>query len=165
MLYFAYGSNMCAGRLRGRVASAQFSFVAQLPRYILRFHKRHKDGSGKGNAYCTGDTKDSIWGVVFEIRDDERPALDTAEGLGLGYYHATVTVIDPQGKPHEVFAYVAFPDKIDESLRPYGWYKRFVLDGARQYNLPAEYIQTIESTQDMDDPDQEREEQNRRIVC
>ena len=116
MLYFAYGSNMCAGRLRGRVPSAQFRFVAQLPNHTLRFHKRSTHGSGKRNAYCTGDTKDSIWGVVFEIRDDERPALDRAEGLGHGYDHATVIVIDPQGKPHKALAYVASPDAIDESL-------------------------------------------------
>ena len=59
MLYFAYGSNMCAGRLRGRVPSAVPVRVARLLNHSLRFHKRSdKDGSGKADACFTGEPED-----------------------------------------------------------------------------------------------------------
>ena len=38
MLYFAYGSNMCAGRLVRRVPSAREVGVARLSNHALRFH-------------------------------------------------------------------------------------------------------------------------------
>ena len=45
---------------------------------------------------------------------------------------------------------------IDPSLRPYHWYKRHVLIGARENNLPAEYIEHIEAIEAIDDPDKQR---------
>jgi gamma-glutamylcyclotransferase len=91
MLYFAYGSNMCAGRLRGRVHSAVPVRVARLLNHSLRFHKRSdKDSSGKADAYFTGEPEDVVWGVVFDIDPAEKPDLDRHEGLGHGYVERLV---------------------------------------------------------------------------
>jgi gamma-glutamylcyclotransferase len=57
MLYFAYGSNMCTGRLRApdRVPTAEFVRIARVPQHLLRFHKlSKKDCSAKADAYLTG---------------------------------------------------------------------------------------------------------------
>ncbi|MBI3894535.1 MAG: gamma-glutamylcyclotransferase [Acidobacteria bacterium] len=165
MIYFSYGSNMCTGRLRVRVPSANPSFAAKLANYRLRFHKRSADGSGKANAYYTGDVNDSVWGVVFQISEEEKPELDRAEGLGSGYDERPVTVIDTQGQAHEVFTYTASSNAIDENLRPYGWYKRFVKEGAKQHRLPEDYLRTIEAQEEIVDPDRERDARKRRITC
>lgn len=65
--YFAYGSNMSSVRLKERAPSSRAVGVAQLPEYVLKFHKRSKDGSGKCNALFTGVATDVVFGVVFEM--------------------------------------------------------------------------------------------------
>src|SRR6202521_4452027 len=137
MLCFAYGSNMCTGRLRQRVPSAAPVRVARLLSHSLRFHKRSdKDGSGKADAYFTGEPEDLVWGVVFDIDPAEKPRLDAHEGLGHGYVERLVTVIDLAGGMHPAFTYTAEAGHIDRTLRPYSWYRRFVVEGARQHDLP-----------------------------
>jgi hypothetical protein len=167
MKYFAYGSNMCTGRLRApnRVPSAQKVCIAKLVEHVFRFHKRSDDGSGKGDALHTRDANDLIWGVVFEIDPCEKPALDRAEGLGRGYVEKTATVVDQGGNQHEVFLYVAEAQAIDGRLRPYSWYKRFVVEGGRQHNLPAGYVDAIDGMPATQDPDQARDARMRAITC
>jgi hypothetical protein len=55
-----------------------------LPKHRLRFHKVSNDGSGKCDAQATEDSNDYVIGVLFES-DNEKPALDRKEGLGIGY--------------------------------------------------------------------------------
>lgn len=122
ILYFAYGSNMCTGRLKQRVPSAAPLFAAKLNGHRLTFHKRSKDGSGKGDAEYTGDDRDFVWGVVFELQELEKRDLDNAEGLGHGYSEKLVTVITRLGK--ECAALMYYADDKDVKLRPYSWYLR-----------------------------------------
>ena len=61
-VYFAYGSNMCEGRLKARVPSADLMAVVQLQAHALRWHKRSVDGSAKANALATGRDQDVVWG-------------------------------------------------------------------------------------------------------
>jgi hypothetical protein len=44
----------------------------------------------------------------------------------------------------------------DPSLRPYHWYKEYVLAGARENSLPVEHIKVIESIASVEDPDAPR---------
>lgn len=163
--YFAYGSNMCTGRLRRRVSSANSMRIARLDGHSFHFHKRSTDGSGKGNALQTARNEDFVWGVIFEIDGKQKPALDDAEGLGNGYRETAVTVTDQAGNRHEVFMYVAERASIDDGLQPYSWYKRFVVDGARQHQLPADYVAQLEAFQAAEDADAGRDVRNRAIRC
>lgn len=166
MLCFAYGSNMCTGRLRQRVPSAVPVRVARLLNHSLRFHKRSdKDGSGKCDAFFTGEPADVVWGVVFDIDPAEKPDLDRHEGLGHGYVERLIAVIDLDGGMHPVFMYAAGAGHIDPALRPYSWYRRLVVEGARQHALPPDYIARIEAVPATEDPDRDRDAANRRIVC
>ncbi len=162
ILYFAYGSNMDTARLRYRVPSCRFRCTAQLQKFQLRFHKRSKDGSGKSNAFYTGALTDNVFGVVFEIPLDEKAALDRAEGLGRGYNKQSLSVLSPDGKELQVQTYIADPSVVDENLRPYSWYKDFVLKGAAEHRLPSEYIESqIKSVLAVVDPDKKRERARR----
>ncbi|HXL09016.1 MAG TPA: gamma-glutamylcyclotransferase family protein [Candidatus Bathyarchaeia archaeon] len=154
MIYFAYGSNMCTGRLRERVPSATPVRIAKLLNHSLRFHKRSDDRSGKCDAYFTGIQEDVVLGVVFEIDPAEKPCLDKHEGLGHGYAEKQITVIDLGGAHHRTFMYAAVETHIDPLLYPYSWYKRFVLKGAVQQGLPNEYIAAIKATPHIEDPRQ-----------
>lgn len=156
VVYFAYGSNMSTARLRERMPSCKPIGIATLPGHALRFHKRSVDKSGKCNALATGDA-DTVMGVLFSFDPVERAELDKAEGAGRGYEHATVTVIDGTGRRRKVLTYLATSDYIDDSLKPYGWYKDFVLAGGREHGLSPEFIEYIQSVEAIEDPDKTRD--------
>ena len=157
VVYFAYGSNMSTARLRERMPSCKPLGVATLHGHALRFHKRSVDKSGKCNAFATG-VDDSVIGVLFSFDPAERAALDKAEGVGNGYEHATVTVINDKGRRRKVLTYLAAPDYIDDSLKPYGWYKDLVLAGATEHGLSPEYVaDAIEPVDAIEDPDKARD--------
>jgi hypothetical protein len=46
--------------------------------------------------------------------------------------------------------------RIDESLKPYTWYRDLILCGAEQHGLPEDYRRKIENTMDIPDPDENR---------
>lgn len=162
--YFAYGSNMYRGRFRQRVLSFRSLGVSELPEFVLRFHKRGlKDGSGKCNAYFTGVKSDRVIGVVYEIRARDKVQLDTAEGLGNGYHEANVTVTI-EGEEQTAFTYLADPQFIDDSLKPFTWYKAFVVYGARDHALPRSYIDQLGAVNAVPDPDMTRAKTNTRLV-
>ena len=89
---------------------------------------------------------------LFSFDPAERAKLDEAEGVGSGYQSALVTVINDKGRRRKVLMYLATSDYIDDSLKPYSWYKDFVLAGAAEHCLPsqyiAEYIQSVDAIED-----------------
>jgi hypothetical protein len=78
-LVFAYGSNMCSGRLRDyKVSPDGEGRVALLREYRLRFNKLSgKDKSGKANVepYPNGQ----VWGVLYSILDADLKTLNAGE--------------------------------------------------------------------------------------
>lgn len=153
IIYFAYGSNMCSRRLQARVPSARVRTKACLSGYQLRFHKHSLvDGSAKCDAFKTGETEDIVWGVLFSFDAAERPRLDKVEGVG--YEIRQVQVRTADGQTIEALTYLA--TLINPELKPFQWYKRHVLEGAKEHALPADYIAAIEAVTAMADTDTER---------
>jgi cation transport regulator ChaC len=165
-LYFAYGSNMCEQRLRAadRAPSARALAVARLPRYRLIFNKKSKDRSYKANIVRTGRRSDDVWGVVFEIADSDRAALDRAEGLGQGYEACTVVLQQRNRRRLEARAYLAAPARVAGA--PYDWYLRFIIEGAWQQDLPPRYVAIRLLTQAWRrDPGNTRRNANLAVCC
>ncbi|WP_315720146.1 MULTISPECIES: gamma-glutamylcyclotransferase family protein [unclassified Bradyrhizobium] len=161
VVYFAYGSNMLTARLRERMPSCKPIGVATLQGYELRFHKRSRDKSGKCNAFAVGNNK-AVIGVLFSFDPAERGKLDEAEGVGGGYEHSMVTVTNDKGRRRKVLTYIATPNYIDDTLKPYGWYRDLVLAGAREHGLPPEYIaEYIESVEAVEDSNRSRDRKRR----
>ena len=163
MKYFAYGSNMSLLRLQHRVPSAKRPEIAYLKNHQLRFNMSGKDGSGKCDAFATENSQDTVIGVLFDIDDNEKASLDVAEGLGSRYNEKLVLVENASGKVFEALIYCAI--KIDPTLKPFSWYLNHVIIGARETNLPADYVAYIESVECIEDPDQNREAKERDIYC
>lgn len=158
---FAYGSNMFTAKMRRAAPSAEMRAIGHLRGYVLRFNKHSQDdGSGKGNIASTGNPEDVVWGVIFEIDDQDRSALDRSEG---GYNRITTEVLTADGQL-SVVTYVARPDRMDNSLRPYTWYKEFVVRGAEQHGLPDGYIAQLTAIDAAADPDAARDGHNRCIL-
>lgn len=165
IIYFAYGSNMYAPRLRYRVPSAKVIGLGRLTGHRLCFHKRGKDSSGKCNAQISSANTDQITGVLFFIPNEQIAALHRAEGRGGGYDDVAVHVFGSQGLNYNALTYRANSSYIDESLRPFTWYWEFVVAGAREHGLPADYIANyISSVAHHPDPDRERDKEERSRV-
>lgn len=128
--------------------------MAVLPGFDLRFHKRGRDGSGKCDAYRTGDPTDSLYGVVYSLNHSQRDMLDEFEGPG--YLSLEVSVRVPAGFV-TAYAYVARDEHVASGLPPFNWYKSIVVAGARTHALPAHYIEHLESVYAQSDPDSDRE--------
>ena len=165
MLYFGYGSNMCTGRLRARVSSANPLGKCFLRNYQFSFNKVSNDGSGKGNITRTEAPETVVWGVLFEIDTIQKPDLDHAEGLGHGYNEIIEEVELDGGQKRKAVMYIAGAGHTNDALQPYSWYKRFVTEGAAQHALPSSYIQILNSFASRQDPDKARDAANRAIQC
>ena len=168
---------MSTRRIRARVASARPLSVGYVEERRLIFHKRGRDGSAKADALFTGVAADRVWGVVFSIRRDELPILDRYEA---GYDLEEVTVSSTRGiaesgdndiavsstsRTVRAITYVANRKRIDPSLKPFSWYHGFVMHGAREHGLPAEYLQALEMIEAIADTDHLRHKRNLQLIC
>lgn len=159
---FAYGSNMLSSRIQDRCPSARALGVAELHGHELKWHKCSlKDGSGKCDVVPAKDAKRIVYGVLFEIAESEKRELDRAEGLGNGYEEKQVQVVF-EGKPRAATLYSA--TNTDSALKPYTWYKAFVVAGSKEHKLPSEYICQLEAVEATQDPDTKRHESNTRLL-
>lgn len=158
--YFAYGSNLHLQRLLLRVSSARTHFVASLKGYDLRFHKLGQDGSGKANAFYTGEESDVLHGVVYKMHGEHKPLLNRFEG---GYETRQIELHDGE-QFIDAFIYIAPNHPVDDTLMPYDWYQAYVTEGAKQHQLCQHYIERLKSHSAMPDPDSDRERLNLKVL-
>lgn len=151
--YFAYGSNMSSRRLKARVSVAKIVGVAVLKSHTLVFHKVSVDGSAKCD--IAESEAEEVFGVLFELSRSEKAKLDRLEGLHHGYDEKEVEVQLGPGLKETATTY--FATNVDSGIRPFTWYKRHVLEGAKEAKLPLGYIEAIETVEADQDPDSIRE--------
>jgi len=156
-LYFAYGSNLLPARLRARTPSVRIVGAASLPGFRLAWHKHGIDDSGKCDIVPTDCGEQVVHGALYQIDQCDWPALDHAEELGTGYAACRVRVRLRRDwvEAHSYRALIINPE-----LKPFHWYKRFVVAGARAHELPPAWIRTLEATADWIDPDPGRIRRN-----
>jgi len=166
LLTFGYGSNMCFGRMKRRVESLEFVVIGVLADFSFVLNKLSKDGSAKGN--ITADQGERVFGVVYSLSETDLDALNKWEGLGDGYaLRKDLQVHDLDGHQFDqpVLVYIADPRYLVDGLWPYSWYKRHIVEGARHHELPADYIEWLESHPAAEDPDRLRDTQERIYPC
>ena len=148
-LYFAYGSNLKLARLRGRVPSAQVVTTARLHGYRLALDKRGSDGSGKANLCREPGSR--VWGVVYGFGLQDWAALDACEP---GYERIAVGV-EAGERRLRAETYVAL--RLTREPVAFDWYKRLILEGAREHGLPDEWLERLERLPQRPDPRSRKE--------
>lgn len=158
---FAYGSNMCSGRFRiYQVSPEGEDPAALLTGYRLRFNKKsQKDGSGKANLEPHEGGK--VWGVLYTIPEKDLQLLDDGEK---GYSRVKLAV-SVNGVAAGTWVYIASNPDNDPALRPYSWYKRFLVEGAREHAIPPEYVAELEQIDAVQDKNEKRDREMRAIAC
>jgi hypothetical protein len=121
-------------RASDRVPSASPRGVGYITGHRLTFDKvSKKDQSGKCDAEQTGNAEDRVYGVLYLVKQSEKSNVDRAEGLGQGYDEKAIDVIMIAGKRRAVMYYATLKDPI---LKPYHWYKAYVVAGAVEHGVP-----------------------------
>ena len=160
---FAYGSNMCSGRFRDYGVNPQGDgSAALLVGYRLAFNKRSlRDGSGKANVEPHEGSE--VWGVLYIIPETDLETLDGGEGSG--YRRIRLPMRTTDGGETEAWVYLTSRRTDDAALRPYTWYKRFLVEGAREHLLPTAYIADLERIEAVQDMDEQRDRDKRALAC
>lgn len=157
MNYFAYGSNMSARRLAARCPTARKTGTGMLREHQLRFHKiGFRDGSGKCDIFETGVPEHKVYGILYQIEPKDKKTLDITEGLNKGYKQKEVDIKLNDNSIIRCFTYYA--TKIDDTLQPFDWYLEHVLRGAKENQLPKEYMDFLDTIESIKDRDKERRE-------
>ena len=157
MLYFAYGSNLLRRRIEERLGNCRLQGTGWVAGYSLQFHKMSADGSGKCDVFKTDHRSDRVYGALFELTTVQKASLDDCEGPG---YDSVTILVQTRSGEFDAQTYTAKPASIDSSLSPFDWYKAFVIEGAREVGLPAQYISALEGTHALLDPDGARAHSN-----
>lgn len=143
-LYFAYGSNLKLERMAKRVHSARPAGTAWLTGYRIACDKPGADGSGKANLRACAGSR--VWGVLYTLDPDHWPALDAFEP---GYERWAVEV-SCAGRILSAHTYLSRVASAD--LPPFAWYKRLVVEGAREHGLPDDWLRLLEAWPERGNP-------------
>lgn len=150
MLYFAYGSNLDWRQMKERCPSAQFVCKAMLKDHRLAFTRMSKK-RGCGVADIIYKHGEDIWGVVYQISERDVGGLDRSEGFRPdrrrdenAYIREEYHVYEEGNieKPLSVMLYIA--NKQENPPLPNNDYKRLIVEGAKYWHLPEEYIRRLE---------------------
>ena len=105
--------------------------------YALYFNK-----SPGGYANIRETANEKVFGVVYELTDEDIKKLDSYEGVPKDYEKKFVEIeLGGAGKRIKCFTYVAV--KTDDNLKPKKEYLKRIIEGAKENNIPEEYIKEI----------------------
>ena len=151
-LYFCYGSNMLAIRLQKRCKSATFFGGAYAEGQALTFSKKSLDGSGKATILRAECSESIVYGTLYEIAESELSDLDRFEGKDYDREEQFIVCQMISGEEVTSTTYIAKRKILDPILKPFDWYKKLVIAGAREGNLPKSYIDWLEEFPSIPDP-------------
>jgi gamma-glutamylcyclotransferase (GGCT)/AIG2-like uncharacterized protein YtfP len=149
MLYFAYGSNLDPQQLRQRCPSARFVAVAKLPDHRLAFTRYAKD---RGCGTCDGvpELSQDIWGVVFEISEEDLGTMDASEGYVSGrpltenaYLREQREVYRDGKQEQPILVWLYFANRQPNAPLPNAAYKEQLVAGASYWGLPKAYQEKL----------------------
>jgi len=140
-LYFAYGSNMSSDQMNRRCCSARKVGLARLCGSRVVFSGSSKRWGG-GVADLAEDSDSMVWGVLWDLSDEDLTNLDRCEGVDSRVYiRCEKAVLDEEGNRLMVHVYRR-PDPLPATA-PSSEYAQTILDGAQQNNLPGDYQEKL----------------------
>jgi gamma-glutamylcyclotransferase (GGCT)/AIG2-like uncharacterized protein YtfP len=140
-------------QMKERCPSSTFVCRAKLPSHRLAFTLR-SFSRGCGVADILLDEAKDVWGVVYELPENELEHLDKSEDFRPGRpndqneYTRENHHVWPESDSNRrllVSLYRGHPQP--NPPLPNSEYKNLIVEGARHWQLPADYIQELESIQ------------------
>ena len=141
--YFAYGSNLSRRQMLERTGSIPSSRTAHLANYQLAFRKV----CGRDEVYADIAPANGaiVHGVAYLCSSQAMAHLDLFEGVSEDCYRRVlVQVTTASGERLSAFAYIGGKAFSNEQGKPSKSYLNLILTGAREHQLPADYVTAIE---------------------
>ncbi len=139
--YFAYGANMDPRHMRERVPGASVVGPARLDGYRLEFNVYSGEWDG-GAANLEPDANGHVWGVLWDVPDDQLSGLDGYEGHPVFFRREEVTVQGPT-EPVQAWTFrVAHQDR--SYVRPTDAYVQLLQSAIRVQGLPPEALDIVD---------------------
>jgi cation transport regulator ChaC len=138
--YFAYGSNMAESVMAEKCPRHRLIGVARLPGHRLMFNRR-SIRTGTGVADVVPAAGEEVWGVLYELADDDLAALDQKEGHDWAYLREPLEV-ECDGTPSRAITYVV-RDKEPAEVEPSREYFEGIVAAARERGLPRTYVDAL----------------------
>lgn len=150
MLYFAYDANMDWDRLTdgSRCPLAQFLFRARLPDHRLAF-TRFSAARNSSLADIVPARGGCVWGVVYHVEDSDLPGLYSSveyqPGCETSACIPIVVKVEPDVSERRHLLATTFHARHREAeTQPPGQhYLSHLLNGARHWSLPEEYVDEL----------------------
>ena len=151
--YFAFGSSMSSAVMRSRLGwkgdgdkflQLTSPRAAKLKGFKLTYSLvTPNNGSPEAQANIVEDAQASVEGVVYRLSAQTLDFLDYNQSASTRR-SVKVLVTDEKGKEIGVDAQAYVSASVGESGRPTREYLRKMLEGAREHNLPQEYVSSLE---------------------
>ena len=116
---------------------------ARLHGYRLAFRRR-SIRTNSGVADIVPEPGAEVWGVVYELTDDDAAELDRKEGRPWAYDRREIRITLGDARETNAFTYVVSRPEPHEVV-PSPDYVELMVEGADEVGLPATYIDTLKS--------------------
>lgn len=134
--YFGYASNLDTSTLQGRLQSKPVKIrLGVLPHFGFRFNFPNPDGSARAN--LVPSENESVYGLVFEIQEEDKSYFLTSEP---GYDLVEKEIFTNKGR---VNALVFISKNIRNGIFPREEYWKVILKGGKESGLPDTYLAQI----------------------
>ena len=150
MIYFAYGPDLNPSHMMERSPGYRSIGIARLADCWIDF-PRHSSGERSAVISIVESPGSYVWGVLYDIRDEDIPILDHVHGFDpdrpedLNDHVLREVTVQRPGHPKPVSAstYVAVPD--GRVSQPTASYLVQIIDGARYHGLPKAYLGALQA--------------------
>lgn len=132
-LYFAYGANMDAGAMALRCPGSVLIGQGRLNRHRFIVMR-------EGYASVVRDSSATVWGVLWDLRLADMPALDRYEGVAGGLYVKAYQPVVTKGGIKRALIYLGGSATVGI---PRPGYLEAVLAAAEAAQLPPVYRQEV----------------------
>lgn len=133
-LHFAYGANMSRAVMRKHAPGTRALGVADLTGHRLVI-------TADGYASVEPEPARSVHGVLWRLTPRDRVKLDAWENADAGLYRAEILAVRSAGRRVPALVYIARPGG---EGRPKPGYIELVIAAAREWDLPEDYIRSLE---------------------
>jgi gamma-glutamylcyclotransferase len=143
MKFFLYADNLNPSQLKRRAPEHKPIGKAYLPDHTVQFC-RWSSQWRCGLPSVIPSPGEKVWGMIFEITDEDQKLLDEFEGdVPEGaFHHVEVTVITDTDEKTLVTTYAANPIG---KFKPKEHYIEWVVKGLKHWKLPDDYIELWKS--------------------
>ncbi len=137
LIYFAYGSNLKKEQMNERDVVIYKTYKGFIKNYKLEFNKKSIDGSSKAN--ITKSDGEIVWGICYEL---DAAGFENLRKHEKGYEELEIIVHD-ENQEIPFTAKTFFSNKICDQLPTINYLDK-IIEGAKQHELPKDYIEKIE---------------------